>query len=135
MGKIRIVNNIINSNYDLQIVLFNKSLYKNRMLKNNYKLKQYINSKYKNIKEGDIIVTPGFNIKKDIMFIKIPINNKNKLINICNRVLKLIMINEYKEILIPNYNIYKYKYINKKIYSIINKYIENKDINIDLTKN
>ena len=135
MGKIRIINNIINSNYDLQIVLFNKSLYKNRILKNNYKLKQYINNKYKNIKEGDIIVTPGFNIKKDIMFIKIPINNKNKLINICNRVLKLIMINEYKEILIPNYNIYKYKYINKKIYSIINKYIENKDINIDLTKN
>lgn len=146
MGKIRLIKKVINNNYDLLIVFVNSLIYDTNginVFMNNYRLNKYISNKYKTskINVGDIIVTPGFHIKEDIMFIRIPtfdnVESKKELLNICDRVMRLIMINEYKEILMPNFNLQNYGYENIERYlcDIATKYIENKDINIDLTKN
>ena len=138
MGKIRVIIKIINDDYDLKIFFTNsKYLSELGIIKNNYKLKKYINRKYKinTIKLGDILITPSFKNKSDLMFIRICSNEFN-LLNICDRVIKLININEYKDILL-NYNLdkYEYKYMEKILYEIVNKYIKKTSVNIDLIIN
>lgn len=106
------------------------------------KIKNYINNNYKKIymKEKDIRITPGFNLKKDIMFVRLPINDNNDSINelfdTFIEIIKLISINEYKEVLIPNMNFSIYGYSNKRvffdIFKVIKENIKNKDINIHI---
>ena len=99
------------------------------------KLEEYINNKY--ISSGDIKITPGFNIKEDIMLLRFPNeNNKKEYLKIINSMLDLISINEYKNVLIPNLYFNDYiKGISKDIHKMIDKFLINKNINIDIIFN
>ena len=133
--KMRLIDGISN-------IIFNRVTIK--------RLNAYINKKYHIInnpnnymKEGDIRITPGFNIGPDIMFIRIPINDKEnsleQLISFYRNILNSININDYKDVLIPDLALekygYTYKSIKRYIHSLIKDFIKDKDINIDVVYN
>ena len=107
------------------------------------KIEKYIDYKYKSdnyMKKGDIRITPGFNLKRDIMFVRFPINeNSNslkELLNTIKEILFLINLNGYSNILITDLNLslngFNPKKNMKKIYEILKEFAIKKDKNIDI---
>lgn len=90
---------------------------------------------------GDIRITPGFNLNMDIMFVQGPKkwehDNSVELLKITyNNMLKQIFESNYKNILIPSLGTGDYGFehseVGKIVKELLNNYVIDKDINIDL---
>lgn len=90
---------------------------------------------------GDIRITPGFNLNMDIMFVQGPKqwehdNSIELLKNTYNNMLNKILEKGYKNILIPSLGTGDYGFehskIGKMIKEMLNSYVVDKNINIDL---
>jgi O-acetyl-ADP-ribose deacetylase (regulator of RNase III) len=104
----------------------------------------YFSDSYKKeniMKIGDIRITPGFNLHMDIMFVQGPKkwehNNSLELLKeTYNNMLKKILDNGYKNILIPSLGTGEYGFehieVGKMLTELLNNYVMDKDINIDL---
>ena len=98
----------------------------------------------KRLKVGNLKIVSNKRIKIDYVYIKIPYNkdiNSKKLVLDCyRRLLDIIRVNEYKNILIDNMNMsliseccnYNNKDICHDIYKLINDYIKDIDINVGI---
>ena len=100
------------------------------------------NYKIENImKVGDVIITPGFNLNMNIMFVQGPKrwehdNSIELLEKTYNNMLNEIFKNNYKNVLIPslgtgNYG-FEHSQVGKIVKNLLNNYVIDKDINIDL---
>ena len=89
----------------------------------------------KRLKVGEIRVTPGFNIKQDIMFMRIPMNesdnSKEELLQTIKNMITIIEENEYHEILMLDLNLSIYGY-DKEVQKEINELIKNSIQDMDL---
>ena len=104
----------------------------------------YFSDNYKpeNImKIGETRITPGFDINMDIMFVQGPRewehNNPLELLKeTYNNMLKNISNNGYKNVLIPSLGTgdygFKHSDVGKIVKELLNNYVIDKDINIDL---
>lgn len=90
---------------------------------------------------GDIRITPGFNLNMDIMFVQGPKkwehdNSVELLKRTYNNILKQLLENHYKNILIPSLGTGDYGFehseVGKIVKKLLNNYVMDKDINIDL---
>ncbi len=100
-------------NYDLIIIPCNYMMEPINIEYNNIiekasitKLNNYIINNYKYyINDGDIRITPGFDIKPNLMFVKYPFHSKrigiNNYLEVFKDILDKIEINEYKKVLLP----------------------------------
>lgn len=98
--------------------------------------------KEKNImKIGDVRITPGFDLNIDIMFVQGPKqweydNSLELLTNTYKTMLDEIYKKGYKNVLLPSLGTGEYGFehsvVGKIITSVINEYIQDKDLNIDL---
>ncbi len=92
------------------------------------------------MKITEVRITPGFNLNMDIMFVQGPKvtdnNSKELLIKTYKNMLNEINKNNYKNIIIPSLGtgIYGFKHedVGKLVCNLLNNYIKDKDINIDL---
>lgn len=104
----------------------------------------YFSDRYKKeniMKIGDVRITPGFNLNMDIMFVQGPKqweheNSLELLINTYNNMLNEIEKDGYKNVLIPSLGTgtygFKHQDIGKIVKDLLNNFLTNKDINIDL---
>jgi O-acetyl-ADP-ribose deacetylase (regulator of RNase III) len=104
----------------------------------------YFSDNYKKeniMKIGDIRITPGFNLNMDIMFVQGPKQweheNPIKLLTkTYNNMLNKILEKNYKNILIPSLGTgeygFEHKEVGKIVKELLNNYVIDKDINIDL---
>ena len=102
----------------------------------------YDNYKPENImKIGEVRITPGFNLNMDIMFVQGPKswehNNSIELLKeTYNNMLDQINKKNYKNILIPSLGTgdygFDHKEVGKLVKELLNNYVRDKDINIDL---
>lgn len=90
---------------------------------------------------GDVRITPGFNLNMDIMFVQGPKqwehdNSIELLRNTYNNMLNQIFEKKYKNILIPSLGTGDYGFehseVGKIVKEILNDYVTDKDINLDL---
>lgn len=90
---------------------------------------------------GDVRITPGFNFNMDIMFVQCPKqweydNSIELLKNTYNNMLTKIFEKGYKNILIPSLGTGDYGFehseIGKIVRVLLDNYVNDKDINIDL---
>lgn len=90
---------------------------------------------------GDVRITPGFNLNMDIMFVQGPKqweydNSIELLKNTYSNMLNQILEKGYKSILIPSLGTGDYGFehseIGKIVKDLLNNFVINKDINIDL---
>ena len=101
---------------------------------NNYKKENIMNV-------GDVRITPGFNLNMDIMFVQGPKkweydNPMELLLFTYKNMLNQIHEKQYKNVLIPSLGtgVYGFEHseVGNKIKKLIDNYIKDKDINIDL---
>lgn len=94
-----------------------------------------------NMQIGDIRITPGFNLKMDIMFVQGPKawenSNSHKILLLVYKImLNMACASGYKNILLPSIGTGEYGFehskIGKDVYQILNNYSKTHDINIDL---
>ena len=93
------------------------------------------------MKVGEVRITPGFNLDMDIMFVQGPKawefdNSEKILFNVYSNMLNEIYKMNYKNILLPSLGTgdygFEHRLIGKRVSKIINDFVNNKDINIDL---
>ena len=100
----------------------------------NYKIENIMNI-------GDVRITPGFNLNMNIMFVQGPKqwehdNSIELLEKTYNNMLNEIFENHYKNILIPSLGTgdygFEHNQVGKIVKNLLNNYVIDKDINIDL---
>lgn len=105
----------------------------------NYFTEHY--KEYNIMKTGDVRITPGFDLNMDIMFVQGPkqweySNSLELLINTYQKMLDEIYKKGYKNILLPSLGTgdygFEHSVVGKKVTSLINEYVQDKDLNIDL---
>lgn len=105
----------------------------------NYFYDRYKKENIMNI--GDVRITPGFNLNMDIMFVQGPKqweyeNSLELLIHTYKNMLNKIAEKGYKNVLIPSIGTgtygFKHQHIGKIVKELLNNFIIDKDINIDL---
>lgn len=107
-------------------------------LMNKKKLDKFCHNIYDNkrLKIGEIRVTPGFNIKQDIMFVRIPMNesdnSKEELLQIIKNMINIIEDNEYHEVFMLDLNLSIYGYDSERVQDEINELIRNNIQNMDI---
>ena len=93
------------------------------------------------MKIGEVRITPGFDLNMDIMFVQGPKqweydNSLELLTNAYKTMLDEIYKKGYKNVLLPSLGTGEYGFehsvVGKIITSVINEYIQDKDLNIDL---
>ena len=120
-----ILNKRLINNYDLIVIpIFISMKYIN---KEHLFINDYFKIPNKKMRIGDIKIITNNN--KDIMFIRYPFNSIKKSINIFNNMLEIIKLNEYKNILLFDFN---YKRMNGEILQLLNNYIKDNNSDIDL---
>jgi len=156
MGKLRIINTKYKTSfyvYDTDLIVIpsnpTMSAYSNDIdyiyeLMGKNRLNRFCKRIYgnKRLKVGEIRVTPGFNIKQDIMFMRLPMNESDssnkELLQIIENMITIIDENEYREIMILDLNLLTYGYdkdTQKEINELIEKSIQNLDLKITLINN
>lgn len=92
------------------------------------------------MKIGDIRITPGFDLNMDIMFVQGPkqwehSNSFELLIDTYKKMLDEIYKKGYKNILLPSLGTGDYGFlhsvIGKRITSVVDEYVKDKELNID----
>lgn len=90
---------------------------------------------------GEIRITPGFNLDMDIMFVQGPKewefdNSEEILFDVYKKMLNEMYKNNYKNILLPSLGTgdygFEHQKIGKRVSKIIEDFVRDKDINIDL---
>ena len=104
------------------------------------KLEEYCKNNYKeNMKVKEVRITPGFNLNMDIIHILAPKyyehnNPIEELIDTYNNLLKYIIDNNYKKVLIPSlgtgFHGYNHNEVAKPVINLLNNFCNNNDIDI-----
>ena len=104
------------------------------------KLEEYCHNTYKtNMIDGEVRITPGFNLKMDIIHILAPkaFEQKNPidaLINTYNNLLDEITKNNYKKIIIPSlgtgYHGYNHEEVSKPVIELLYNYCKEHEVEI-----
>ena len=104
------------------------------------KLEEYCKNNYKTyMVDKEVRITPGFNLNMDIIHVLAPKHHEHtnpieELIDTYNNLLKSIIDNNYKKVLIPSlgtgFHGYKHTEVAKPVIKLLNDFCNNNDIDI-----